>query len=85
MTKAFLIEFLILVIHPFPYYEQSWTMNIIDMSSKADKIQVTYLIGEDFLFAWLFLRVYFLMRTMLNFSVFSDLYAKRVCVKYGFQ
>lgn len=31
------------------------------------------------------LRVYFLIRTIMNFSVYAELYAKRVCVKHGFE
>lgn len=33
----------------------------------------------DFLFAFMFLRVYFVVRTILNFCPYSALYAKKVC------
>jgi hypothetical protein len=33
----------------------------------------------------MFLRVYFLIRTIMNFCPFSALYSKRICKKYGFE
>jgi hypothetical protein len=33
----------------------------------------------------MFFRVYFLIRTIMNFCAYSELYSKRVCKKYGFE
>jgi len=73
------------VIHPLPGVEQEYTFEIIDMmSSKSKYLKVQYKLS-DFLFALMFIRLYFLVRTLLNFTIYSDLYSKRVCSKYGFE
>lgn len=61
---------LLLAIHPFPYLEQEYTFYILNMlSSKDQYVPVKYMLG-DFLFAFMFLRVYFLIRTIFNFSIY---------------
>jgi hypothetical protein len=85
-TWEFYFEFIILAIHPIPYYEYSFNIDIIDMmGTKKETNPVTYLLCSDFLFAAMCLRVYFLVRTMMNFSIYAELYSKRICVKYGFE
>lgn len=54
------------------------------LSSKDMEVDVHYMLS-DFLFAFMFLRFYFLVRTLMNFSVYSELYSKRVCAKYKFE
>jgi hypothetical protein len=54
------------------------------MGDKTQLDDVNYMLS-DFLFAGMFLRTYFLIRTLLNFSIYSDLYSKRVCSRYGFE
>ena len=39
----------------------------------------------DFLFAFMFLRCYFVIRTIMNFTAYSNLNSKKVCDKYGFE
>jgi len=81
----FLFEFTTLAIHPLPNYDAEYIFDIIDMlGSKSKLVAVKYNLS-DFLFAFMFMRIYFLIRTLLNFSIFSDLYSKRVCAKYGFE
>ena len=82
---GFLFEFLVIVIHPMPYFEQQYTNMILNMlSSKDQYVEVHYMLS-DFLFAWMFMRFYFLIRTLMNFSVYSELNAKKVCAKYKFE
>jgi hypothetical protein len=54
------------------------------LGSKNEYVPVHYMLS-DFLFAFMFLRFYFLIRTLMNFSVYSELYSKRVCAKYKFE
>lgn len=54
------------------------------LGSKDSYVPVNYMLS-DFLFAFMFLRFYYLVRTLMNFSVYSDLYSKRVCAKYKFE
>jgi hypothetical protein len=85
-TWEFYFEFTILAIHPIPYYEYAFKIDIIDMmGTKKETNPCTYLLCSDFLFAAMCMRIYFLVRTMMNFSVFAELYSKRICVKYGFE
>jgi hypothetical protein len=72
-TFEFLFEVLILVIHPLPYIEEEYTFKILNMlGSKDQLVDVKYMLS-DFLFAFMFLRFYFVIRTIMNFSIYSDL------------
>jgi hypothetical protein len=54
------------------------------LGSKDRYVPVKYMLG-DFLFAFMFMRFYFLIRTIMNFSAYSDLNSKKTCSKYGFE
>ena len=85
-TWEFFFEFLLLAVHPLPYYEKYFDFWIIDMlETKTVYKPVRYLLCEDFLFAFMCCRVYFVVRTIMNFSLFAELYSKKVCMKYGFK
>jgi hypothetical protein len=80
-----LFEVMILVIHPLPYIDYEYEVLIINMTSSKDQlVPVHYMLG-DFLFAYMFLRCYFLLRTIMNFSVFSDLNSKKICSQHNFE
>jgi hypothetical protein len=53
------------------------------LSSKDQYVPVKYMLG-DFLFAFMFFRIYFLVRTIMNFSIYQDLYSRRVCINNQF-
>ena len=85
-TTEFYFEFLLLAIHPIPYYEHILDIDIIDMLfTKTKTDTVRYLLCYDFFFALMCFRVYFLVRTIMNFSVFAELHSKQICIKYGFE
>lgn len=85
MSAEFLCETLILCIHPLPYYDEQYTFKIINMLSDKNKlVDVNYMLG-DFLFAFMFLRFYFILKTIMNFSVYSDLSSKKICKNNGFE
>ena len=85
-TWEFFIEFTILIIHPIPFYEMYFDIEIIDMlETKTMRRPVRYLLCYDFLFAFMCMRVYFLVRTLMNFSIFAELYSRKVCVQHGFE
>ena len=85
LSFEFFFEVLSLVIHPLPYIEKEYVFDIINMLGAKDQyVPVHYMLG-DFLFAFMFLRCYFVIRTIMNFSTFSDLNSKKVCNKYGFE
>lgn len=78
-SRECIFEILLLVIHPFPYVEQEYTFKILNMlGSKDQMVDVKYMLS-DFLFAFMFLRFYFLLRTITNFSIYSELNSRRIC------
>jgi hypothetical protein len=85
LSFEFLFEVTILIVHPLPGIEYQYTFMIIDMfGSKSTLVPVNYLLG-DFLFAFMFLRCYFVIRTIMNFTSYSNLNSKKICDKFGFE
>ena len=39
---------------------------------------------SDYIFALMFLRIYFLIRSVFNHSVYTDAFFKKLCREYGF-
>jgi hypothetical protein len=84
-TWEFLFEFTILAVHPLPYMDVEYDIPILDMlGQKKQRFIVKYMLS-DFIFAFMFLRVYFVIRTLMNFCPYSEMYSKRICAKYGFE
>lgn len=54
------------------------------LGAKDQYVDVHYMLG-DFLFALMFLRFYFILRTIMNFSIYSDLSSKKICKNNGFE
>ena len=50
---------------------------------KTEYIEIQYTLS-DFLLAAMFLRVFLFVRNFFNYSHFTDVYARRVCERYGF-
>ena len=44
---------------------------------------VVYLLSE-FQLAFMWLRVYFILRSIFNYSIYTDAYSKKLCQSYGF-
>ena len=84
-SSTFVMELLVLAVHPLPYVEHQYTNKILNMLSTKDTYVVVNYMLSDFLFAFMFFRFYFLVRTMMNFSVYSEMYAKRICAKHKFE
>ena len=84
-SSSFLFEVFLLIIHPLPYYDKEYTFYILNMlSSKDAYVPVHYYLG-DFLFAFMFMRVYFLIRTIFNFSIYQDLNSRKICTNNRFE
>jgi len=71
-----------LIICPIPYYDF-----IIQIDAPSFKrlttIKIYYLLS-DFILAFMFARVFFLMRACFNYSMFMDVYSKKLCKTFGF-
>jgi len=76
ITWPFIIELLVLMVVPVPYFDA-----YIELTCRKN-VKVVYLLSE-FLFALMWLRVFFLVRTGFNYSVFRDPLSKKVCQSYG--
>ena len=51
--------------------------------NKDGNVTVYYLLS-DFLLAFMFVRVFFLMRACFNYTMFMDVYSKKLCKSCGF-
>lgn len=70
------------MVHPIPYFEREYRVPVLDMlATKSLYIEVRYMLG-DFLFAFMLFRFYFLVRTLMNLNLFSELSSKRICGKF---
>ena len=78
-TMNFMFEVTLLMVSPIPYYDR-----YITYEDCKDGITVHYLLSE-FLVAIMILRMYFLIRTFFNFSLYADAISKKICKNYGFE
>lgn len=78
VTKAYILEMLVLFACPIPYYDTYIT------ATSKDNLQTVYFLSE-ILVAIMWLRIYFLVRTLFNFSIYSDHISKNICRSYNFE
>ena len=81
-SRNFYIDVLVMLINPIPYYDMIINfpcMNVLHTES----VNVYYLLS-DFLLAFMFVRTLFLYRSLINYSVFMDIYSKMICANIGF-
>lgn len=82
----FLLEILILVPQPIPWYDKFIAGETFsyrdDDGNKKTTVIVYYL--SDILFSVMFIRLYLLFRTWASYSSYTDAFSKGICRKYGF-
>jgi len=71
-----------LIICPIPYYDFIIMINAPSLD-RMSTIKIYYLLS-DFILAFMFARVFFLMRAGFNYSMFMDVYSKKLCKAFGF-
>jgi hypothetical protein len=71
-----------MIISPIPYYDIIIEMPSLNLT-KTGYIPVYYLLS-DFILAFMFIRVVFFLRAVINYSIFMDIYSKKLCKSYGF-
>ena len=86
-TKAtygfhFFVESLLILICPVPYCDMIITMPAMN-PDKNGSVKVYYLLS-DFILVFMFVRILFLIRAVINYSIFMDIYSKKLCKSYGF-
>ena len=78
----------IILIQPLPFVNINTTNS--DYINGSDGVWSNLLVTEDayflndFLLMLMFLRLLILARNFFNYSIFSDVFAKRLCERYGF-
>ena len=76
-SKGFIIEIIILLMAPIPFFDA-----YVTLMGKGN-IEVVFLFSE-FLLAMMWFRIYFLVRSIFNYSIYTDAYSKKLCKSYGF-
>jgi hypothetical protein len=79
---SFWLESLIILICPIPYYDKIIPIPAMNPAKNAS-ITVYYLMS-DFILVAMFVRMLFLLRATINYSIFLDIYSKKLCKSYGF-
>lgn len=74
------LEIIALCIFPYPFYDKFVKLSV---DSTSGNFIVIYYLG-DFFFAVMFVRVFFLVRTLDNYSLYTDAFSKQICKSYGF-
>ena len=72
LSKHFYVEMFMLMLCPIPYYD--WY--VVFFAKKG--IIVNYL-ASDFILAAMWSRIYFIVRAIFNYSIYTDAYSKKLC------
>lgn len=78
----FFLEAFVILLCPVPYWDCIITLRGIN-PTETNFVPVYYLLS-DFILALMFIRVIFLFRASINYSIFMDIYSKKLCKSYGF-
>ena len=81
-SKNFYLDVLVMLVNPIPYYDRIINFPCMNLTHTAP-VNVYYLLS-DFLLAFMFVRTLFLYRSLINYSVFMDIYSKKMCANIGF-
>ena len=77
LTFSFFLEIMLIAIHPVPYMDFKFTLSQLNLADRSKYVDVVYRLSE-FLLAFMFLRILLLVRSIFNYTMFTDLYAKRL-------
>ena len=69
---------------PYPFYERYVHREFFDLRIFDKTIIINYFIS-DYLMIFMYLRIFLCLRTIFNFSVYSDAYTKKLCRSNGFE
>lgn len=75
-TIGYFIEVLLLAIHPIPFFNARFEVSQLNKDGDG-YIRIPYFLSE-FLLAFMFLRIILLIRAIFNYTMFTDLYAKKL-------
>lgn len=78
----FWAEAFMILLCPIPYWDCIIVIPALDFY-KSSSVNVYYLLS-DFILAFMWFRIFFLIRAVINYSIFMDIYSKKLCKSYGF-
>lgn len=76
-NENLLFEVMILLANPIPYFDMYIT------HEAKDGVIVHYFLSE-FMLSIMALRLFFIVRSYFNYSIYTDSYSKKLCQQYGF-
>lgn len=79
---SFWSEAFIILLCPVPYWDCIITLPA--MNQDQTYTVYSYYLLSDFILAFMFVRVIFMSRAIINYSIFMDIYSKKLCKSYGF-
>ena len=77
LSQTYLWEVVMVSFHPLPYYDPQFTVYSLNLNDRTQYVPTTYRLSHIML-VLMFIRVIFLIRTIFNYSQFTDLYSKRL-------
>ena len=77
---SFWYECLIFLICPIPFND--WLMKF--EFGVADTSATVYYLSSDFILVFMFFRIFFVIRAVFNYNMYTDAIAKKLCRSYGF-
>ena len=80
---SFWYEAIIFIICPIPFKDWILDFNFIDIRDKQVTVRVYYLVS-DFILVFMFFRIFFVIRAVFNYNMYTDVFAKKLCRSYGF-
>lgn len=80
---SFWIEALFLLACPIPYWDKAFSMSVLDVGTKQEKVQVYYLVS-DLILVVMFVRMFFIVRAVFNYNLYTDQYSTKLCKSFGF-
>lgn len=85
ISKSFLGEILWVMIQPIPFWDKFFTGG--HFQSQQCNMRYAYAIYRvnDVLLALMFCRIYFVIKFLLNQTIYTDAYSMYICRKFGFQ
>ena len=77
ISKSYIFEIVVISIHPLPYWDPTFTVYSINLTDRTKFVPTVYRMSHVLL-AFMFIRTLFLLRTVFNYSMFTDMYAKKL-------
>ena len=82
LDKQFIFEIVILMVCPMPFFDMYISIPCNGITSDGKKESVVYLLSE-LIFVFMWIRMFFLMRSAFNYSIYTDPLARKLCKAYG--